>query len=301
MLSHLPTEITHLTLAELKDYISSGTWLNSNGLNESDPDISLVSYPRKVVAIDIAGVPLIVKFGTMVSLNEADVTRYVANHTSVPVPAIYHTFVDTDRPLTVTYIIEERLPGHTLQSILTTIGLDDQETISRELADILCQLSTLSGHRTTLGPMDGPWQNSYFTELLEDYPCTVEDARTTRDFIEYFLRVKGYRDPCQPIKTIDESLQPFDLQRAPLFSHGDMGPANIMVAGGHIVGIIDWHEAGWYPYFWEDFVAAGAGCMIPSREGQDNWYAISPNLPVTFLEEMDAFNRIWGNARYYYM
>lgn len=131
------------------------------------------------------------------------------------------------------------------------------------------------------------------------YPCTIEDARTTQDFIEYFLRIKGYRDPFQPIKTTEESLQPFDLQRSPLFSHGDMVPTNILVEGGHVTGIIDWHEAGWYPYFWDDFVAAEAAWKILSQEERDKWAAICPNLPLTFREENSAFGRIWGYAGYY--
>ncbi|KAI0691959.1 hypothetical protein C8T65DRAFT_550662, partial [Cerioporus squamosus] len=49
----------------------------------------------------------------------------------------------------------------------------------------------------------------------------------------------------------DRLLQPYDFSRPPTFSHGDLQPSNIMVHEGHIVGIIDWAEAGWYPYCWD--------------------------------------------------
>ncbi len=36
-----------------------------------------------------------------------------------------------------------------------------------------------------------------------------------------------------------------------VFTHADLRPANIIVKNGHIVGIIDWEMAGWYPEYWE--------------------------------------------------
>ena len=36
-----------------------------------------------------------------------------------------------------------------------------------------------------------------------------------------------------------------------VFTHGDLGPQNIMVENGHISGIVDWEQAGWYPEYWE--------------------------------------------------
>ncbi|OAA62213.1 Protein kinase-like domain protein [Cordyceps fumosorosea ARSEF 2679] len=36
-----------------------------------------------------------------------------------------------------------------------------------------------------------------------------------------------------------------------VFSHGDLAPRNIMVHDNHIVALIDWEAAGWYPEYWE--------------------------------------------------
>lgn len=30
-----------------------------------------------------------------------------------------------------------------------------------------------------------------------------------------------------------------------------ISPQNILVENGHISGIIDWEQAGWYPEYWE--------------------------------------------------
>lgn len=36
----------------------------------------------------------------------------------------------------------------------------------------------------------------------------------------------------------------------PVFTHGDLNPANIIIRGDQVVGIIDWEFAGWYPHYW---------------------------------------------------
>ncbi|KAG6102826.1 hypothetical protein E4U30_000013 [Claviceps sp. LM220 group G6] len=35
------------------------------------------------------------------------------------------------------------------------------------------------------------------------------------------------------------------------FTHGNLTPRNIMVKNGHVVAIIDWESAGWFPEYWE--------------------------------------------------
>ncbi|TLD12542.1 uncharacterized protein PgNI_02961 [Pyricularia grisea] len=38
---------------------------------------------------------------------------------------------------------------------------------------------------------------------------------------------------------------------APVFTHVDFNPTEILVRGDEVVGIIDWECAGWYPVYWE--------------------------------------------------
>jgi len=40
-----------------------------------------------------------------------------------------------------------------------------------------------------------------------------------------------------------------------VFTHGDFGPANIIIKDGRVAAILDWEMAGWYPDYWE-FVKA---------------------------------------------
>lgn len=59
----------------------------------------------------------------------------------------------------------------------------------------------------------------------------------------------------------DPSLVPDDLMRhimpdnaRIILSHGDLRRSNIMVSRGtpcQVLAIIDWHQSGWYPAYWE--------------------------------------------------
>lgn len=57
------------------------------------------------------------------------------------------------------------------------------------------------------------------------------------------------------------------------FYHPDLGPGNIMVLGGKVVGILDWEAAGYYPLFWiatKPSVSRGLD-FCPSIAGWDDF------------------------------
>ena len=43
------------------------------------------------------------------------------------------------------------------------------------------------------------------------------------------------------------------------FTHNDLHFTNILIKDGHISGIIDWPDAGWYPDYWEYTAAMRSG------------------------------------------
>ena len=45
-----------------------------------------------------------------------------------------------------------------------------------------------------------------------------------------------------------------------VFTHGDLDPRNILVEDGHVSGIFDWEQSGWYPKYWE-YVKTMWGCV----------------------------------------
>lgn len=211
---------------------------------------------RKIQSIEKDGVPLIVRYGREVSPIEAETTVFVAQHTSVRVPTIHAVFSEyrEDSGHTVTYIVEERLPGTTLADALATLDDHAREVITGELRTIFSQLATLSSHRDRLGPLRGPWNigNGNFAHLIRYHSCDEDTARDTRSFIQYWVNIVA-RSTLTSHRVSDRLFEPYDYSRPPVFSHGDLQPTNIMVHEGHVAGIIDWADAGWYPYFWDAY------------------------------------------------
>ncbi|KAI9376151.1 kinase-like protein [Aspergillus egyptiacus] len=71
-----------------------------------------------------------------------------------------------------------------------------------------------------------------------------------------------------------------------VFAHGDLSPSNILVDGqGHITGLIDWENAGWYPEYWEHARAYQDFNAVPG------WSAyLSLILPPQYASEIVALS-----------
>lgn len=244
----------NLTLEEVKQLLRTSGVRLDEGRCHPHGDFAV---PRRIEAIEKGDVPLIVRYGYHVSPIEAETTAFVAQHTSVRVPRIHAIFSEyrEDTRQTVTYIVEERLPGTTLRDALPKLDDHGREVITGELRTIFSQLTTLSSHRDRLGPLHGPWHygNARFNYLLDRYPCGDGDARDTRSFIQYWVNIIG-NNSLTSHRVSDRLFEPYDYSRPPTFSHGDLQPTNVMVHGGHVVGIIDWAEAAWYPYYWDSYI-----------------------------------------------
>ncbi|EIW56351.1 kinase-like protein [Trametes versicolor FP-101664 SS1] len=207
---------------------------------------------------------MVVKFGVEVYAREADVMTFVASHTSIHIPRLYGVFTEAVLNNTVTYIVQEQVPGTRLEHVFETLSASERDAIAHQLKDVFIQLHSLAGGRTRLEPFGGgSWARTlWFKCFQNDFPMGDDDAHTTRALLTYFLGITSRRYRPGGAWKLDEFLALFDLDRAPIFSHGDLTPWNIMVHNGRISGIVDWAEAGWYPYFWDSFVLDRAASMF---------------------------------------
>lgn len=64
---------------------------------------------------------------------------------------------------------------------------------------------------------------------------------------------------------------------APVFTHSDLNPFNILVRGDQIVSIIDWEFSGWYPPYWE-YTSAWFG-NVTRGEWQSTIYSLLNPYP----------------------
>ncbi|KAF9065849.1 kinase-like domain-containing protein, partial [Rhodocollybia butyracea] len=260
---------TTWTLDRVKTEISRGT------------RISIVYYGVDVVDI---GDGCIVKFGTFVRAREAEATEFVAACTSIPVARIHATLYD--EATSVTYIVQDRIQGERLDKLLPTLDAEKLQVIEKELQLIFSQLSSLDTH----GPMGMVGKPTYF---LDFHPFAAEylgswKATTTLGFVTWIIDATNTATDVTVFKPLDSNI--FDDKKPHVFSHGDLVPENILVHDGHISGIIDWEYAGWYPYFWNPYIALRRP-LVDSR-----WTRMIRNIMVTYNRERQVFSDVYETA-----
>jgi hypothetical protein len=84
-------------------------------------------------------------------------------------------------------------------------------------------------------------------------------------------------------------LETFDLSCPSIFSHGNLVSESILVADGHVSGIVDWASAVWYPYFWNNYIARWRTCL-PQRDGK--WAGMFEEMMESFRKEVAAFDGV---------
>ncbi|KPM41896.1 hypothetical protein AK830_g4648 [Neonectria ditissima] len=222
-------------------------------------------YSRNGVCIPVSK-HKIVKTGPVVHLTEGATMKFVAENTLIPVPKIYCSFVWRNRA----YIVMERIRGEAITRTWRRLSRDARQSI-------FAQLNLLMQELRTLQPQSHGIQS-----------CTsgsLRDSRIPRAFPRFgpFTSIQEFhlwlRDGLQPSeaqncvseqewKDIQEMATGQDGKwPPPVFTHGDLNPANIFVRGNQVVGIIDWEFSGWYPNYWE-YTSAWCG-NAATTEWQD--------------------------------
>lgn len=230
--------------------------------------------PRSCIETDI-----VVKYGWRINKTEADSLAFVAANTTLPVPKLFGTYIHDGN----TYIVMSRLPGKPPMKLLAGMSLAEINVITSDLKPMMDQLRALRvtefSKESYIGSLGfqpcrdlmfrsgseskGPfrteeemyenivqrWTNSLFEPMLENS-------------IEYTRRL--YRE---------------NSGNEILFTHGDLDPRNILVENGHVSGIIDWEQAGWYPEYWE-YVKTMWGAV-------STWESPWPLEVVKFLRPYD--------------
>ncbi|CZT25430.1 uncharacterized protein RCC_11162 [Ramularia collo-cygni] len=193
---------------------------------------------------------IIIKTGHRVRLTEASTMKFVAEHTSLPVPKVYCYFVHKDRA----YIVMERIRGEEIPTAWKGLPEVARRKIYSELKAMLQELRALKpssdtgvescvggslyDSRITRCPRFGPFktiQDFHFWLRDELRPSEAQNNRKDDDWLDIEKMAEMQNAPWPP----------------PVFTHADLNPFNILVRGDKVVGIIDWEFSGWYPFYWE--------------------------------------------------
>lgn len=226
----------------------------------------------------------------------------VRRHTDIPVPEPLsylseEQLTSSSCRIHTGYLVMRKVPGVRLVDVLEGLSEEACSSISRQLGHYLLQLRKLDS--------DGKWgmvgKNSCFHQGYfklapwspgSDWaslpnPCV---AACARDFFDYFTAASP------PVVSTEErqaAIDVFDLDRPSRFTHGDLLPENIMVdmSSEHstITGISDWELSGWYPYFWDYWIATRRQSHYQPAAWQ-NWERIFTSVLDLYPEEAKTFS-----------
>ena len=194
-----------------------------------------------------------VKRGNFRDLAEACTLRFIAQHTSIPVPKVYCSF----RRKGTTYIVMERIYGRMATIVWNELSDKAREKIMMQLKKLIGEMRAVPAPSDRIANVNGGslWDCRLHSNLDRFGP--FEDT----DSFHSFLR-NGIDKAPPGIPEIGELIEFQSGQLAkPVLTHGDLSSLNILIREEDIVGIIDWETSGWYPPYWE-YVSA---CQVNPR------------------------------------
>lgn len=195
--------------------------------------------------------------------NEAIVLRFVKQHTTIPVPDVIGS--DWDR-ITMSFV-----QGQTLEQAWPALTQAERSTVLDELRGYIAQLRALPG--TRLGRLDGHGvvvpsvltrSGGPFATQAEFHRWLVRPPRRVGSRSVFWHQIKTQLRDDYPI----------------VFTHGDIAAKNIMVRNGHVVALLGWEYAGWYPECWE---------YVFALRGLDSidWKTLGDQVPSLFSTRYD--------------
>ena len=156
----------------------------------------------------------------------------ISKFTTIPVPKVIHTWEDKNR----SFIFMTRMPGVTLRSLYATLSPEERDRYAKETVDYLLQLRKLVSPRPETANGKRLLQGGIgFGHLLGTKP---------EDWFNDFQGTDIERE---------EVLQSWPPMEPWTFTHRDLTTGNILIHDGHVSGIIDWDNAGYYPV-WHEYL-----------------------------------------------
>lgn len=198
-----------------------------------------------------------VKFGTSVSISEAETMRYIAAKSTVPLPQVHATFSEPESGLN--FIVMDYLEGVSLQTLLPSLDLEEKLEISTQLKAIMDQLRQIK-EPGYLGSID-------HKPLVDGVFWTPDNDRSVSgpflnesELNKGILRRLRQTEEEAHIRFLGSIMSTTLQNHRTVFTHGDLQPKNIIVdrirdsnigTSSFKISIIDWEVSGWYPEYWE--------------------------------------------------
>ncbi|KAJ5799108.1 uncharacterized protein N7518_001176 [Penicillium psychrosexuale] len=207
---------------------------------------------------------------------ELEALRYVAEHTSIPVPKVFNTHYYDDR----LYIEMEYIRGMSLEKAWHRgyLSEDQKKHIINQVAGYISQLRRLEP------PQEGIVASATFDKVLDHrVGCWNFGPFISHEGFHSYLRADLPVDSLGP-----EIAECHSRHYRSCFTHADLALRNIMVDNGKVSAIVDWQFGGWYPEYWE-YTKAHYG-----QVDRPDWYTGLQNaLEKRYDDELAAEQVLW--------
>jgi hypothetical protein len=178
---------------------------------------------------------------------EVEAMNYVQSHTSIPIPFILDTHLDTNGDVEQCWILMKRLPGRQLGEIWPTMGEGAQAQTIRQLKSYFEQLHRLrSSEPGWIGSCSkGPAYDHRLNNMSTCGPFT--SVGEFHDFLVTPVR------NCPRPEWVAKYRSLLPDSHSIVFTHADISWENILAdpVTGNVTGILDWEMASFWPEWWE--------------------------------------------------
>ncbi|KAI1741437.1 kinase-like domain-containing protein [Xylaria scruposa] len=209
---------------------------------------SLETADRTIVKI---GNEFIVKYGKKIDFAEGENMLIVLQHTSLPTPKLYAMY--HHEPSDNNVIIMENIEGEVLSNCYDNLDAGKIASIGSQLRWQLNELREIPSPRFYGLPGVRPYLAHKWIFKNRAGPfnhaCDFLEAYFNAQFSE---AGKSARPVLEDLKT--QFLELSKNHNAPVFTHGDCQPKNIMLRKDGSISIIDWESASYCPEYFEFFV-----------------------------------------------
>lgn len=213
-----------------------------------------------------------VKRGPYVRVTEAKTMEFIANNTTIPIPKLLDTFTYNGD----THIITTYVNASVLEDVWESLSGEEQASCMQQLGEYIRQLRELPCPEPgKVQAVDGRgcWDNRLH------WPGEYGPFARHSDFSKALNHDHVRQNPELYPEAAELFAKAGGKDRRTVFSHGDLGPQNILWKDGKIVAILDWEMSGWFPDYWE-YTRTYFGCRLES------WWEAFQNVTETYPDEL---------------
>lgn len=213
-------------------------------------------YPKMTANVSRLTKATVLKRGPPWQLRlEAEATRYAAEHTSIPVPAVYDFWTGCDG---MGYLVMEYKRGESLQRKWRHLSDEQKKHVLHVTKDFIAQL------RAIQQPFPSGWIGSVFRQPFFDFgisgSTTYGPFRNECEYNDWRISTFSQwgENHAPTAERLKELRGQMPNNHRITFTHGDIARYNLLVRvegpGTEdvvVTALLDWEQAGWRPEFWE--------------------------------------------------